>query len=57
MRFSFNNTESDSVVGLGNKTIEIMTFLTNSDPVYKNVNGYIGLAACPGNLSDYSFNS
>ena len=57
MRFSFNNTDSDSVVGLGNKTIEIMTFLTNSDPVYKNVNGYIGLAACPGNLSDYSFNS
>ena len=42
---------------MGDDPINVITFLTNSDPLFNNMDGYIGMAACPVGLSAYSFNS
>ena len=52
MSYKFNESYN-----IGTKSIHVMTFLTNSLPLYHNMQGYIGLASCPVGLSDYSFNS
>ena len=45
MSFKFNESYN-----IGKESIHVMTFLTNSVPLYQNKQGYIGLAACPSGL-------
>ena len=51
MSFKFTD-----MYNVGEDPIFVKTFITNSLPLFKNIWGYIGLAACPSGLSDYSFN-